>query len=178
MSIVLEALEKAQRKGKGIREEKKETLSQKELSKDIPLPRAKKPSRSYGIYFWVIILCIAGLNLWLLNWWLNRDEAVVSPRDLKAPSQAQLVEEVSSRTEGVFIPISTVSKKPKVTQENRGSVLTVSGVVWDPYEPIALVNGEFLKEGDQILGATIKEIQLNRVKFLYNDEEFTVSVRQ
>ena len=170
MSIVLEALEKAQREG--IKEEKKEILPQKEFPKDIP--KVKKEVRKHNLYLWVGILCVAILNLWFLNWWLNRNEAVVSV-NVSTP---------------VILPKHAVSPKPQTREilsisyrndiipETDYPVLTVTGIVWDPEEPIALINGKFFRKGNEVLGAKIEEIQVDRVKFLYKDEEFTIPVQR
>ena len=170
MSIVLEALEKAQREG--IKEEKREVLPQKEFSKNIPKP--KKEIRKHNMYFWIGILCVAILNLWLLNWWLNNNEAVVSVNVSTPVTLPEHAVSPKPQTREIF----SISYKNDVIPKTENPVLMVSGIVWDPEEPIALINGKFFRKGDEVLGAKIEEIQVDRVKFLYKDEEFTIPVQR
>lgn len=148
MSIVLEALEKAQREGKRFSPVYIERPLQKEKR-----PQLKTKSK-YKIFVFGSIIFVAIINLIFLGWWVDRGNSIIS---IKMPS---------------ISPISIPQKAPT----KKSSRFNVTGVVWDKKEPIAIVNGKFLKEGDEILGARILDIQLHEVRFLRKDKEFAISV--
>lgn len=119
----------------------------------------------------VLIIALVSVNLFFIVWWLNYNNSIVYedssnesrisvPRDIPAPAPENLFLETSQETDIIERPHS----------------LNVTGVVWDPKDPIVLVNGRFLKKGDEIIGAKILDIQLHEVRFLYKEKEFTVSV--
>lgn len=148
MSIVLEALEKAQKEGK----RPIPTYIAPVVKEDLkPLHR---PRYRQKIFVFSSILVIAVVNFIILGWWLNRDNSTIS----------------------VNIPI--VSRVPiiKNIPTKKTSPFSVTGVVWDEKEPVAIVNGKFLKKGDGILGAKIIDIKLHEVRFLRRDKEFAISV--
>lgn len=148
MSIVLEALEKAQREGKRFTQVYVERTPQKEQR-----PQLKTKSK-HKIFIFGSIIFVTIINIIFLGWWVDRNNSIIS---IKMPS---------------ISPVSLTQK----TSLKKSSRFNVTGVVWDEKEPIAIVNGKFLKEGDQILGARIIDIKLHEVRFLHRNKEFTISV--
>lgn len=58
-------------------------------------------------------------------------------------------------------PQKQVQKKPvkkKVSPE-----LKLQGIIWDENQPNAIINGEIVEKGDQILGYTVHEVRKDRV---------------
>lgn len=154
MSIVLEALEKAQRKL-----EKASTIqidkvlqTDERHGKEIRILPRRRAKRKFFIF--ALILFIGALNLVFIGWRLNRINSSIP------------------------IDIPTVPKipLPKIIPAKDTHSINVTGVVWDEKEPVALVNGKFLKEGDEILGAKIIDIQMHEVRFLYKDKEFAIPI--
>lgn len=54
--------------------------------------------------------------------------------------------------------------------------LQVTGILWDKQDPVVIVNGKFLKKGDEISGAKILDIQMREVTLSHNNKEFTISI--
>lgn len=48
----------------------------------------------------------------------------------------------------------------------------VSGIMYDKQEPVAIVNGNFVKEGEKVDGAKVEKIAFNSVTFKYANETF------
>lgn len=160
MSIVLEALEKAQREG-----EAEDVSLQKEQARPV-LETLTKPARRPGhkLLIFNLIIFTAIINLVFLRWWLNRSNTEIS---VNIPTEApRLIPKID------ISPIEEIKKPSRILAPR----LTVTGIVWDEKTPIVLVNSKFLKKGDEILGARIIDIYPHEVKFLYGDEELTISV--
>jgi general secretion pathway protein B len=79
---------------------------------------------------------------------------------------------------------SITDSKPRSAQPvgegsgSGGSRLTVSGIAWQdaPSARRAVINGDLLKEGAQVGGATVEEIQPTRVRFSSGGRQFAVSI--
>lgn len=149
MSIVLEALEKAQREGKKVSIDTVLDNIQKPIIE-------KKPISKSNYLIFGIVIAIGIINLILAGWWLDRATTLTPTNSSIPPVSTQKI-----------LPIISLKQTPP---------LNVTGIVWDEKEPIALVNGKFLKIGEEILGAKIMDIQMRHVRFLYKDKEFTISV--
>jgi hypothetical protein len=54
--------------------------------------------------------------------------------------------------------------------------LTVSGIIYDPVNPSAVVNGEAVHVGDIIAGAEVVSISVTRVTFSYKGKSFSVAM--
>lgn len=162
MSLVLEALEKVQRQGQA-REKPQENIV-----KTLPLT---KPRQSHKLLIFNMILFVAIINLLFLRWWLNRNSADISVNPVRGFD-----------SNGVYIPAVTTSPMPKFDIIPKKAPppsplrLEVTGIVWDEREPIVLVNGKFLKKGEEILGARVIDIQPNEARFLRGNEELSFSV--
>lgn len=159
MSIILNALEKSQREAIS----KKKTQFMVDKEPIVAMPKVKKRSRRiYNVYFWAVgVICVVALNCYVFKTWLNKD------------ANGLVSDIVSKSTVVVSSPVkaTTDSSSNKITEKDIFSLLRVEGVVWDSYSPLALVNGQVLNEGDKILGAEIKDIQTDKITFLYQDKE-------
>jgi hypothetical protein len=56
-------------------------------------------------------------------------------------------------------------------------VLKLNGIVYDSERPYAIVNNKVLSKGDAVEGATLTEIEQEKVKFVFNGREFELSSR-
>ncbi len=56
--------------------------------------------------------------------------------------------------------------------------LTLEGIVYDPNSPVALMDGEMKRVGDQVRGATIVEIKPDSVLFKKGEETLRVRLKQ
>ncbi|MBN1794037.1 MAG: thioredoxin fold domain-containing protein [Candidatus Omnitrophica bacterium] len=52
----------------------------------------------------------------------------------------------------------------RIPREPSPTGLELSGIMYDPETPVAIINGEFVKEGESIGGATVAEITKNSVR--------------
>lgn len=159
MSIVLEALEKAQRQSQ---------VKEKPLQDVVKTLPPIRPRSSHKLLIFNLILFAAIINLVFLRWWLNRNSAEISVNPIR---------DIVSN--GVNIPAVTNSPIPEIDiipEKTPAPQLDLTGIVWDEKEPIVLVNGKFLKKGQEILGARLIDIQPHEARFLHGDEEFTISV--
>jgi len=64
----------------------------------------------------------------------------------------------------------------KVVSQKVESVIKLEGIIYDPAQPIALINGEARKIGDRVGDAEILDIQRNRVVLVRRDEQFEISL--
>ena len=54
--------------------------------------------------------------------------------------------------------------------------LALKGIAWDETEPLALINGLLVKEGDTIQGARIVKIDFDRVAVRYGSKKFVIKL--
>jgi len=179
MSIVLEALEKAQREKESVPPTdsavgKLDTI----ILNRLPVTRLKTGAgrkRSWikqkrFIVGAVLVVVIA--NIFYLNWWLQRNDSVFSI-NIK-PNVPPVMINKASKTPA----IQTIYPRETTTVNRQDPVprIRVTGVVWDMQEPIALINGKFIKNGNMVSGARVKDIRLDKVVFSYKGKDFSVSV--
>jgi hypothetical protein len=74
----------------------------------------------------------------------------------------------------------TETKSPKSTGTKRGTKKTlsqfhISGIIWDPNDPLALVNGEMLRVGSRLGGAKVVKITPRSVIFEMDGEQYTIT---
>lgn len=167
MSIVLEALEKRQR------EEKQIVLSaeaqRQDISKGKILPKKSNTKKRLSIYLSIIsaLMCIGLLVL------------VRYGKTKKTKENKQ-----SGWNYNIKMPVFDIDIR---TQPSNSDILSsvdvnlpalaVTGIVWDEKDPIALINGKFLRVGDNFQGITISKISADSVTFLYKEKEFTIEIQ-
>ena len=119
----------------------------------------------------------------------------ISPEELrKKAEQAALslsnwlkkqgeIEEMLAYHEGARDPFYlSLKKKEEIKEEIKESLplqppkLVLKGIVWDENEPLALINGLVVKEGDTIQGATIVKIDFERVTIQYRSQQFVIEL--
>ncbi|MBD3368586.1 MAG: hypothetical protein GF405_10530 [Candidatus Eisenbacteria bacterium] len=54
--------------------------------------------------------------------------------------------------------------------------MSLYGIIWDPENPIAMIDGMDLRVGDRIKGARITRIEIDRVVLSYRSREYTLTV--
>jgi len=72
------------------------------------------------------------------------------------------------RRDPFVLPIKTKEKSLPVQPPK----LVLKGIAWDKTEPLALINGQVVKEGNTIGGARILKIDFNRVTVRYRGKKF------
>ncbi len=65
-----------------------------------------------------------------------------------------------------------------VRPEPEPAPLRLSGVIWDPENPVALVNGLAVSPGEEVSGARVVKIAVEGVTFSRGGKEFTVTVHE
>jgi len=73
-----------------------------------------------------------------------------------------------------FLP--AVKKKVKKSLPVEPPKLVLKGIAWDETEPLALLNGLVVKEGDTIQGARIVKIDFDRVVVRYSSKRFIIKL--
>jgi len=56
------------------------------------------------------------------------------------------------------------------------SGLTLSGILWDTVEPIAIINGRMLRVGEELEGYRVVEITPDRVSLSDGDQQFRLAI--
>lgn len=55
--------------------------------------------------------------------------------------------------------------------------ITLEGIVWDPHgDSVAIVNGEILKENQQVYNVKVIKIESKRISIMINENEFTINL--
>ena len=72
------------------------------------------------------------------------------------------------RRDPFVIPVKTKEKSLPVQPPK----LVLKGIAWDKTEPLALINGQVVKEGNTIGGARILKIDFDRVTVRYRGNKF------
>jgi hypothetical protein len=70
--------------------------------------------------------------------------------------------------------VSANSSRDRALAYARG--LRMNGVLWDPNAPMAMINGEGLREGDRVGEALVKKIHRSHVVVEIYGEEVTLSI--
>jgi len=73
-----------------------------------------------------------------------------------------------------FLP--PIKKKVKESLPIQPPKLVLKGIAWDETEPLALLNGLVVKEGDTIQGARIVKIDFDRVVVRYSSKRFIIKL--
>jgi hypothetical protein len=64
----------------------------------------------------------------------------------------------------------------EAVEEARLPLMSLYGIIWDPENPIAMIDGMDLHVGDRIKGARIIRIEIDRVVLSYRSREYTLTV--
>lgn len=187
MSTILEALKKAERESGG------------RLKAALGGPGKDGPRK--GLVAGMVILAIS-VGLWLgyLATGISPpaggggEVQVDGPSDVKAP--APPADEVSSVPRPVpaaapLDPAPLDSARGLPRDRHRGAVLAgepgaepslpqldLSGVIYDPVHPMAIVNGRFVGVGDSVSGVKILRIQRNSIAISFKGGERTIRLNQ
>ncbi len=103
------------------------------------------------------------IGLMTINSWIIRTNPGIS--DLKKQNKSN-----ETISQSKIDAIKNIILEPNPPQ------LKITGVMWDNKEPMALINGKCLKQGDEIEGAKIVNIQQKEISVLFKEKKFTISV--
>lgn len=70
-----------------------------------------------------------------------------------------------------FIPLVGTATSQTVARIEK---LKLEGIVWSATNPLAVINGEILKPGDEIEEAIVERIEKDRVFLSYNNKTFSL----
>jgi len=150
-----------------------------------------------GVIVLVVVLAIVVVGLWL--WVLGIVPPKKTVRELvERPVTVEVSpEEIRKKAEETALSLSNWLEKrekldkmlvyhegrrdpfllPVKTKEKslppQPPKLVLKGIAWDKTEPLALINGQVVKEGNTIGGARIVKIDFDRVTVLYRGNKFT-----
>ena len=85
------------------------------------------------------------------------------------PIKSKSISRFQTYLRNPFLEEATIIKSSSVT-------MRLEGIIYDPAQPIALINGEARQIGDQVGDAKIVDIQRNRVVFVKEGTEFELSL--
>lgn len=158
MSIINDALKKAQQKNKGFDSPSPKTQGLGEDAIQYPGSVKNKPAvvsrpkKAKKFIFFIVIVSIGIATFFI------KKPAPVTPEKV---TPNILVEENLK-------PVSTPALFP---------VLNLNGIVYDEERPYAIINNRVLLKGDTIEGATLIEINRDNVKFMFNDKEIVLNAK-
>lgn len=156
MSIINDALKRAQRKDQADRKEEE-------------MPVKKKLSiQPKSIAVGVIVLALGLIAIFVF----------LRPKKITPPPQAKKVFELKTTTpQG---QIGTAITEPGLLSEEEIELpyLKVSGIAYEPGgKSYAVINNKIVEVGDEIEGAQISKIGSELVTVLFNDEEFELRLK-
>lgn len=93
---------------------------------------------------------------------VEKETAAPSVREIKRDPFLPSYMRLESKRSGVF------------SSEELG--FSLSGIMWDPEDPVAIINGEVMHVGDVINGKKILEIKKDRVVFGEGEARYTVTI--
>ena len=201
MSLIEEALRRAQ-----TTQPKPEAVSQEALSSapELPPRASPVPSQTWRApvqesWFvnvkWWLSLAVGGttlvvLTLWgysiILRWQFSQMAATPPepPRAL-VPSTAEVSVPVPPTPIQPAVAKAPTIPKPSVSPPARTALarrkrpeFTLHGIVEGRGEPVAIINGMILRTGENVAGATLLEIDGDKAKLRWRDEELVLSTTQ
>ncbi len=200
MSIITDALKKAQ--ARRFRNKKTiETVDEGDLEKNpeqfldkmIETEKLKKTGvvsnkrlvSIIGVLF--VILVLGGTVLFFMTSQQSVPRKAVAP---EKPARMQAIKkEARSKPKSIFPgkidrteeespayePFETEEQFP--TTDKPRQFPTLSGIMYSPTNPQAIMNGEVLSEGELVQGFKIQKILPNKVKLIYKDKEYELRLR-
>jgi len=170
MSLVLDALEKAQKESQNKQTQNipiynaapTEAINKKMALSAAALKAGRRPSIAPKIFLYSLAFCaiIAGI-VYLAN-------------DFDTPEEPALsIKPIVPAIPKNFLSKEIPDQKPAAV---RIPSLKLTGIMWDAKDPIAIINGKLMHQGDDILGVKILNIQLDKITAGYNGKEFTLTV--
>ena len=148
----------------------------------------------------VVVLAIAAVGLWfwvlgILPFKKKTTELIarsptveVSPEQLRKKAeetalslshwleQREKVDKMLLYHQARRDPFQLSVKKKKESLPVKPPKLVLKGIAWDKTEPLALINGLLVKEGDTIQGARIVKIDFDRVAVRYRSKRFVIAL--
>jgi hypothetical protein len=103
----------------------------------------------------------------------SRTKTVYTVSDLRDP-MVPLVSAGSAQARGS--DGGTPDDAAPVFAEASLPAMSLYGIIWDPENPIAMIDGMDLRVGDRIKGARITEIGFDRVTLSYRSKQFVLTV--
>ncbi|MDP8299530.1 MAG: hypothetical protein P9L88_06485 [Candidatus Tantalella remota] len=185
MSIISDALRKAQEKrsnGSSITPEPELLAAQTSPEKkDIERLTRKTPSTRTiiaivaGVIFAVVTpLIILAMHIRPSSTPAKTAAEKTVKKKTPSPVKAQEVSVVETKkTPPKEIPQEV---KPPVFEETV-ELPSLSGIMYSPTYPMAILNGEMLGEGSKVDGFVIKKILTDRIKLIRNDKEYVIKLR-
>ncbi|UCD55247.1 MAG: hypothetical protein JSV93_00170 [Candidatus Omnitrophota bacterium] len=185
MSIIVEALKKAQGPGKTIPPSRREDML-------LPSrPRARKPEVKKRITAWIIasFLLLGVVSFYFLSLNLIKKILPTSPstddfaalrEEAEKPSYVlRPVEESQPIIASLpMIPSPRVASSLSLTFAEVKKSIDLSGIMYTPEKPLVVVNGNVWGEGDYIGKFKISKIEKDFIRVTSGDQEFIVRLKR
>lgn len=71
----------------------------------------------------------------------------------------------------------TLERVSVEAEEEAPTNLTLTGILWDEVEPLAIINEKIVKVGDKILGGNVTEITQNSVTIIKDQKEYKLWIK-
>lgn len=115
----------------------------------------------------------------------NTPPAANKITETKAPQAAmpvkpqyQLQEEESQSLELKRDPFATVIPAVVKSQAAQVSSITLSGILWEENNPLAIINNKIVKVGDRVAGCNVVEIRQNSVSLNNGTKDFELKLNR
>lgn len=101
----------------------------------------------------------------------------LKPVDLSATEQAEesgdggLYSLLEQESKSIQLKRDPFTAAPIVFKGNTQSGFALTGILWDKIKPLAIIDGEVVKKGDQLGGKTVEDIRQDMV-ILSDGQEF------
>lgn len=74
---------------------------------------------------------------------------------------------LAESVERVQLTAQRLKARAEIESEFRGVSIEIQGIIWEPTNPMALIEGKTVREGDVVEGALIEEIRTSEIIFNY-----------
>ena len=204
MSIITDALKKAQArrlKNKNAKaqqdtpsseENPEQYLDSMIQNEKMKRTGAFKSSRAISLFLAIfVVLLLVGVGFFMMS---SRPTAPRQVLERKEPARA-LEETKKTKPAAVSAPVATkpryerpkrsewseeetfTTKETSPSREKPGSFPSLSGIMYSPTNPQAIIDGDMLSEGETVRGFKIKKILPNKVKLTYDGKEYELRLR-
>ena len=159
MSIISEALKKVQEQRTNKSEDAPPKIIQGiQIPPEKKAPEPEKLKVNKAMIVLAIVLCAALAGFFIIN----------SYRRLSSPRPTNIVIPEDSRAQAALEPLKAAPQKKSIFSArktvSRRKLPVLSGIMYTPSNPSAILNGRAVYEGEVVNGATILRILPDRVK--------------
>jgi len=72
---------------------------------------------------------------------------------------------LTERLDRVYATAERLKTRAEIEREFKGISIDIQGIIWEPTNPVALIKGKSVREGDVVEGALVEEIRTSEIIF-------------